>query len=140
MTDEAATAKNTQVQVIQRLVDGLARKSKQLEDQRSIPRYPLNVRVTLSHQIKRSEQTHIYASWATEISHEGISLLTSVELFPEKPIFINFDPAIGHPCYLKILVTHCDKLVEGIYRSGGTFVLDDEEEASRGREPPVGSE
>ena len=131
MTDEAVTAKDAQIQVIQRLVEGLARKSKQLEDQRSISRYPLNVRVTLCHQINRSEQTHIYSCWATEISHEGISLLTTVELFCDRTIFINFEPAIVRPCHLKILVTHSDKLIEGIYRSGGNFVLDQEEEEAK---------
>ena len=124
MIDATSIDKSEQQLAIQRLVDGLALKSKQQDEQQSVPRYPLNLPVTLSNQINCSAQTHTYGAWVTELSHKGVSLLTAVELFPEKNLFINFDPAIGRPCHLRILVTHCDKLIDGIYRGGGNFCFD----------------
>lgn len=130
MANATSTDKNEQQLVIQRRADGLALKSNQKNEQRLVPRYPLNVPVTLTNQIKRSEQMNTYAAWVAEIYHEVTKLLTTVGLFPEKHLFANFDPAIGRSLHLSILVTHCDKLIDGIYRGGGTFCFDPLSDAS----------
>ena len=95
MANATSTDKNEQQLIIQRRADGLALKSNQKNEQRLVPRYPLNVPVTLTNQIKRSEQMNTYAAWVAEIYHEVTKLLTTVGLFPEKHLFANFDPAVG---------------------------------------------
>ena len=120
MTQAPQETANVQAEVIKRLVDGLAAKHAKLSEQRTITRLALNVPVIIYEKITDRERAR--EVWASDISRKGIGLLTNHELRADRHILIDFEPAIGQRCCIRVHLRRCEELVEGIFRSGGTFL------------------
>jgi hypothetical protein len=123
MSQETLEGEKQQVGFIDRLIEGLAAQQASMAESRTVKRFLLNVAVSIHSCVNGTN--HVFGGWAGEASYEGLSILTTFELFPGRELNVNFEPAVGHPCHMPVKLTHCDKRVGGIYRSGGNFCYDD---------------
>ena len=112
---------------INRLVEGIAAKEAKLAEQRSVARYSFNIPIALCPEVRNVPSPHEISAWALNISYEGIGLLTTNRLPPESAYYVNFEPLIGRACYVRIDLAYTKKLIDGVYQSGGRFLIPNSE-------------
>ena len=117
MADPATEAAHSTQLAVKRLVDRIADKQVDQAEQRLTTRHSLNVPVTIR------TGYGVFQAWANEISYEGIGLLTNKPLLPNSTIVVDLRPAVGYSCRARVQLAHFQKLLGGVYRTGGRFVF-----------------
>ncbi len=125
MTSTATTLADEKYLAFKRLVEGVADRYEQKAKRRQVPRYPFNVQVAVCEQSAGGAWVHFADAWAQDLSFEGIGLLATLALPNHRPLAINFEPVLGQKRLIRLRLSYCDKLIPGIYRTGGSFLFKD---------------
>ncbi len=128
MSEEAATiSAESQKAAVRSLVDGLVKRQRDAVERRGDVRFPFNVPVSLHRITASGSRVYYVSAWAIDLSQSGIGLLTTERIPKEMMVFVNFEPATGRPCFLKLRIVHSKSLIQGIYMSGGLFMFGEAE-------------
>jgi len=130
MTQGTLTVEHDHAVWLKSLIQELRVRDARLLNQRSAPRYQLNVPVELCAPSDSGRVVHMCQAWAQDLSEVGVGLLTVCRFNVNDEAYVNFEPASGRPRYLPLRVVHCRRLFGPVFRIGARFTFVDDETAS----------
>ena len=136
MTQASLAVEHDHAVWLKGLIQELRARDARILNQRSAPRYQLNVPVELCAESDSGRIVHMCQAWAQDLSEVGVGLLTVCRLNVNDEAFVNFGPATGRPRYVPFRVVHCRRLFGPLFKVGAEFALGADAES----DPPVDDE
>ncbi len=131
MTQAKAKITNTNQEamlLIHAYVGRLASTVKEARRGRVDQRYSIGAAVLIGLQGDDGQFEPAYEVWGDTISNTGIGLLTTRSFEKGQQFYVMMRPSSGTKLFVIVRVRRCQRLTEGIYKVGGTFVYDDNRE------------
>ncbi len=129
MTQASLAVEHDHAVWLKGLIQELRARDARILNQRSAPRYQLNVPVELCTPSDSGRIVHMCQAWAQDLSEVGVGLLTVCRLNLNDEAFVNFGPATGRPRYLPFRVIHCRRLFGPVFKLGAEFAFGAEGES-----------
>jgi len=111
--------------LINSLVGTLAKLANEAKLMRGDMRYCLDRKVLVGSIDKENKFVTDYETWGGDVSNNGIALFVSQGLESGRVYVAQMHIAIGTPIFATILICRSQRLAEGLYRVGATFIFDD---------------
>ncbi len=127
MTQGSLTVEHDHAIWLKGLIQELRVRDARILNQRSAPRYQLNVPVAICGRSDSGRIVHMCQAWAQDLSEVGVGLLTVCRFNVNDEAYVNFEPASGRPRYLPLRVVHCRRLFGPVFRIGARFTFTDDE-------------